>query len=132
MTKKIFCLLLCAFLGVSLIALFAACHNAGQTPDEPQTTTDLSQPSTDANAALTEPASGSDAPTVAAQEAVYRMVCNSGPEVEVYREFSRLSDGTYGYEYGGDVLRLCWDPVNRCLMTVTEERYVVYDLVENP
>ena len=41
-------------------------------------------------------------------------------------------DGTYGYEYGGDVLRLCWDPVNRCLMTVTEERYVVYDLVENP
>lgn len=68
MTKKIFCLLLCAFLGVSLIALFAACHNAGQTPDEPQTTTDLSQPSTDANAALTEPASGSDAPTVAATE----------------------------------------------------------------
>lgn len=68
----------------------------------------------------------------AAQEAVYRMVYNSGPEVEVYREFSRLSDGTYGYEYGGDVLRLSWDPVNRCLMTVTEERYVVYDLVENP
>ena len=65
MTKKIFCLLLCAFLGVSLIALFAACHNAGQTPDEPQTTTDLSQPSTDANAA---PTAASPETTSAAQE----------------------------------------------------------------
>ena len=68
MTKKIFALLLCAFLGVSLIALFAACHNAGQSPDEPETSTDLSQPSTGANAALTEPAPGSDAPTTAAPE----------------------------------------------------------------
>ena len=68
MTKKIFCLLLCAFLGVSLIALFAACHNAGQTPDDPETTTDLSQPSTGTGAALTDAASSSDAPTVAATE----------------------------------------------------------------
>lgn len=68
MTKKIFCLLLCAFLGVSLIALFAACHNAGQTPDEPETSTDLSLSSTDANAALTEKSNSSDAPTAAATE----------------------------------------------------------------
>lgn len=68
MTKKIFCLLLCAFLGVSLIALFAACHNAGQTPDETESSTDLSQPSTGIGAALTNPTTGSDAPTVAATE----------------------------------------------------------------
>jgi len=64
MTKKIFCLLLCAFLGVSLIALFAACHNAGQTPDEPETSAALPQPSTGANTALTEANTGGDAPTV--------------------------------------------------------------------
>lgn len=68
MTKKIFALLLCAFLGVSLIALFAACHNAGQSPDEPETSADLSESSTNANATLTEPASSSDAPTAAATE----------------------------------------------------------------
>lgn len=68
----------------------------------------------------------------AQQEVVYRMSYYSGPEVEIYREFSRLSDGTYGYEYGDDFVRLCWDPVNRCLMTVTEERCVVYDLVSTP
>ncbi len=65
MTKKIFCLLLCAFLGVSLIALFAACHNAAQTPDDPEPTSDLSQPSTDANAA---PTAASPETTTAAQE----------------------------------------------------------------
>ena len=34
MTKKLICLLLAAFLGVSLIALFAACCSKEQTPDE--------------------------------------------------------------------------------------------------
>lgn len=50
MTKKIFCLLLCAFLGVSLIALFAACRGGGDTQEPTAQSTTLSADEQDSTA----------------------------------------------------------------------------------
>ena len=63
------------------------------------------------------------------QEVVYRTVYDSAAEIEFYREFTKLADGTYGYGEGDGIIRLSWDPINNCIMTITEDRYTVYDLV---
>ena len=70
MTKKLICLLLAAFLCVSLIALLAACHNAEQTPEPTESQTETLESSTNANATLPEDTSA-DASESVADDAAY-------------------------------------------------------------
>ena len=68
MTKKLICLLLAAFLGVSLIALFAACRNHEQTPDAsaPESSTASAAVSPPA-AVPSDPSAPTESPSASAQ-----------------------------------------------------------------
>lgn len=65
MTKKLICLLLAAFLLVSLIALFAACRSGGDTQEPTSGSTLLSSPD---SAGTTTDAFSPEAPTENAEE----------------------------------------------------------------
>ncbi len=68
MTKKLICLLLAAFLGVSLIALFAACRSGGNREEPPAQSTTLRPEGTEADAPDTTAVFSLEAPGADAEE----------------------------------------------------------------